>query len=291
MSQQLISQLAQERVEISVAGIKNLLGRKAAKGGSGESVATPTAPVGSAEGHGSDFLSIEWTLMPEGCEPPAETEVQYGFRFKGSWKAAMRLQGSATSCKIGGLKPATGYVVRVRCKGRHGGGWGAWVKSLPMATAEETTDVGTPLAEDAEASMEAMYEALYIATEEGEEMPDTATLQEVVDVICAHGTLSSECIAFLTENFGNESSTVLLKTARVLGALLAAGAADPSSGVGQFETTARQSEALISSLFALTKYSCEPHPTHGTKPQQLVQQVTDRLLTQLGAKTGETSNS
>ena len=139
--------------------------------------------------------------------------------------------------------------------------------------------------------MEAMYEALYIATEEGEEMPDTATLQEVVDVICAHGTLSSECIAFLTENFGNESSTVLLKTARVLGALLAAGAADPSSGVGQFETTARQSEALISSLFALTKYSCEPHPTHGTKPLQLVQQVTDRLLTQLGAKTGETSNS
>ena len=133
-----------------------------------------------------------------------------------------------------------------------------------------------------------MYEALYIATEEGEEMPDQATLQEVVDVISAHGTLSSECIAFLTESFMNESSTVLLKTARVLGALLSAGAANPSSGAGQFEKVAKQSEALMSSLYALTKYSCEPHPTHGTKPQELVRQVTDRLLTQLGAKSGET---
>ena len=157
------------------------------------------------------------------------------------------------------------------------------MKSLPMATAEEDEDVGTPLAEDAEAGMEAMYEALYIATEEGEAMPDAETLKEVVDVVSAHGTLSSECIAFLVESFGNKSSTVLLKTARVLGALLAAAAANPSSGAGQFDAAARRSEALMSSLFALTKYSCEPHPTHGAKPQEMVRQVSDRLLTQLGA--------
>jgi hypothetical protein len=284
MAGQLVTQLAQERVEISLGGFKNMLGRKgAAKGAGSEAPPAPTAPVAGAEGHGSGFLSVEWTLLPEGCEPPAETEVQYGFRLKGSWKAAMRLEGNATSCRIGGLKPGTGYVVRVRCKGRHGGGWSSWVKSLPMATAEEDEDVGTPLAEDAEAGMEAMYEALYIATEEGEAMPDAETLKEVVDVVSAHGTLSSECIAFLVESFGNESSTVLLKTARVLGALLAAAAANPSSGAGQFDAAARRSEALMSSLFALTKYSCEPHPTHGAKPQEMVRQVSDRLLTQLGA--------
>ena len=71
----------------------------------------------------------------------------------------MRLDGSAaTSCQIGGLKPATGYVVRIRCKGRHGGGWSSWAKSMPMATVEEQADLGTPLAEDAEARMEAMYD-------------------------------------------------------------------------------------------------------------------------------------
>ena len=116
-------------------------------------------------------------------------------------------------------------------------------------------------------------------------MADAATLQEVVDVISAHGTLSAECIEFLVESFRNESSTVLLKTARVLGALMQADA-NPGGGAAQFAAAAKRSEVLMSSLFALTKYTCEPHPTHGDKPQMMVQQVSDRLLTQLGAQGG-----
>ena len=290
MASNLVNQLAAERVEISLSGVKNIFGKKAAKGPGGEPP-TPTPPVDSGEGHGAEYLSIQWTLLPAGCEPPAETEVQYGFRLKGSWKSAMRLDGSVTSCRIGGLKPATGYVVRIRCKGRHGGGWSSWAKSAPMATLEEQAELGTPLAEDAEAGMDAMYEALYIATEEGEAMPDAATLQEVVNVISAHGTLSSECIEFLVESFSNKSSTVLLKTHKVLGALLQAGGANPAGGAAQFITTAKRSEKLMSSLFALTKYTCEPHPTHGDKPQLMVQQVSDRLLTQLGAQAGPQEES
>ena len=109
----------------------------AAKGAGSEAPPTPTVPVAGAEGHGSDFLSVEWTLPPEGCEPPSETEVQYGFRRLGTWKCATILEGNATSYMIGELKPETEYVVRVRCKGRHGGGWSSWVKSLHMATAAE----------------------------------------------------------------------------------------------------------------------------------------------------------
>ena len=80
MASNLVNQLAAERVEMSLSGVKNIFGKKAAKGSGGEPP-TPTPPVGSTrQGHGAEYLSIEWALLPVGCEPPAETEVQYGFR-------------------------------------------------------------------------------------------------------------------------------------------------------------------------------------------------------------------
>jgi hypothetical protein len=223
---------------------------------------------------------MEWTL-PAGSEPPVETEVQYGYRRKGTWKNAMRLEGEAIACTIGGLNPGKEYVVRVRTRGRHGGGWSSWAKSAPVSTAEEQAGGTAALAEDEGACLERMYEALFLATEEGED-PAPDALSEVVGCITAYGTLSGECMDFLLETLGSDGSTVLLKGMRVLGTLL-----QGSGGCGEFRAAAQRSEALLARLSELGQFSCEPHPTHGTKPQEMVRTVSTALRSQVAAAAPE----
>ena len=96
-------------------------------------------PAATAEGHGQTCLRLEWSfdVAEDFSFEEIETELQYGYRRKGSWRPAKT--GAAMTCTIHGLEPGTGFVARVRARYKakgdeKAGNWTSWVRSLPMAT-------------------------------------------------------------------------------------------------------------------------------------------------------------
>ena len=107
----------------------------------------PMRPWASPEGHGAHYLNVEWA-MPPATTPPAEFEVQYGFRLLGKWFTHARGLTDDPACeqrRVEPLKPSEKYTIRVRARFA-GQGWGPWSpKSETMVTlADGATAGGSP---------------------------------------------------------------------------------------------------------------------------------------------------
>ena len=110
----------------------------------------PMRPWASPEGHGAHYLNVEWA-MPPATTPPAEFEVQYGFRLLGKWFTHARGLTDDPACeqrRVEPLKPSEKYTIRVRARFA-GQGWGPWSpKSETMVTLADGAGAQRPHASD-----------------------------------------------------------------------------------------------------------------------------------------------
>eukprot|EP01048_Picozoa_sp_COSAG05_P002502 COSAG05_NODE_104_length_18950_cov_118.655403_3_plen_290_part_00 len=169
-------------------------------------------PAATAEGHGQTCLRLEWSfdVAEDFSFEEIETELQYGYRRKGSWRpaktgAAGGTQIGATTCTIHGLEPGTGFVARVRArykaKGEEkAGNWTSWVRSLPMATlAGDNIGEEDPLRPSSAAKMQELFELLVEVTEDSETTADPETMGALVAAIARHRDLCTEATEFLMD--------------------------------------------------------------------------------------------